>query len=427
MKKLLLLITCLVLKDCIYSQCVVPGTVPVLACGSGSPLLSGESIIAGQTRFANAGTYDNISLNGGDIVLCGNVSITNINVNSGRIFINEGAIVSITGSFSAATHALYNRGSVTFAPSINVQGVGTFVYNDLGATITVTGTLAVLNSGLFVNYGRVVANDVNINSGGNICLGAGSFAEVASIQNNQTNSVNVPVGTSCISYTGNITGNNAISNTSNLIICQRPGANPASPTLTGSATVLPNCSGCNIVLPVHLIRFTGTRQESAVLLEWETASEEGIANYVIEYSKEGTDFIEAAVVESHNQSGIYRYAVPLADNYRFYRLRIEELSGASYYSSVLYVATQDIEKNALVIAPNPVTTSVDVRLEFDRAEQAELILADLNGRVVERRKQNFLRGSTVINWDLTNYQSGMYVLQLRGESGSLLTARILKR
>ncbi len=259
------------------NQCVPPVAPPVIACGTGTPLADGVSINAGQTYFFDGvgGTFSNISVNGGTLLLCGSVSITNINVNSGNVVINAGASVTFNGNFNAGTNNFFNAGNVVFNLNVAVQGTNTFVYNATGGTLTVNGTLAVFNSGLLINNGTATANDIIINSGAAICLGPNSTAHTASITNNQTNVVTVPTGSACVSYSNSFTGNNPITATSNLKICQMTGASAPVPAVPGAALITANCTNCTsllgAVLPLKLVSFKARHTAAHAELEWITA------------------------------------------------------------------------------------------------------------------------------------------------------------
>ncbi len=137
-------------------QCTPPGGVPVVACGTGTPLTDNVTISSGIFS-AVSGSFSGVNVDGGTLVLCGTVTIINFNLHTGSVVINPGASATFNGNFNTNGGGFYNLGSTTFNTDVSLQGPEAFCYTDAAASTTVNGMLAVFNTGTFYHNGMAVA------------------------------------------------------------------------------------------------------------------------------------------------------------------------------------------------------------------------------------------------------------------------------
>lgn len=424
------MLLCMVTSHAI-SQCVSPVTPPVIACGTGTPLTSGVSINAGQTYQYNGtgGSFSNITINGGTLLLCGTATITNLNYNSGQMVINPGADITFGGAFNAGTNRqTFNYGTATFNTNAAISGANTLVFNAAGASIDYNGNLAVFNNGLFINNGTAAAFDVIINSGAQLCFGPNSYASLLNITNNQTNGVTVPTGVACVSYSGSFTGNNPITATPNLRVCQQPGASAPLPAVIGASTVISNCTNCPTLLgtlPLTLSSFKGRRVNEQVELEWTTAWEEGVQAFQIEKSSSGQAYEKVGELTANNRPSTYKYFTALQGD-GYFRLKMLDLDGRFTYSSVVKITSQ-AKGLQVTILSNPVRQSfADVSIQVAQAQTGELLLIDSQGKPRKRMALSLTRGTNNIRLDLNGITAGQYYLSFQGKLDKSGPAPLLK-
>ena len=72
----------------------------------------------------------------------------------------------------------------------------------------------------------------------------------------------------------------------------------------------------------------------------------------------------------------------------------------------------------MTIAPNPVTSTVLIRLHSEGEGAGELALWDARGQRLKRAAVDLSLAQQ--EWDLSSYASGMYTVTLRDEKGALL-------
>lgn len=99
--------------------------------------------------------------------------------------------------------------------------------------------------------------------------------------------------------------------------------------------------GSDSALPApgyQLLSFAGTRMDGANQLQWETLSEDTIAQYELEYGTDSIHFIRIATV-AKNPAQSYRTTHASNSSNSYYRLRQIFTSGSSVYSAVVKIST----------------------------------------------------------------------------------------
>ena len=165
-------------------------------------------------------------------------------------------------------------------------------------------------------------------------------------------------------------------------------------------------------LPVTLIDFTASLQNKSVLLQWKTANEKNLSQFVIERSGDGTRFLP---MKSMTVSGISTltkdYSItdeqPL-QGINFYRLKMVDADGKFTYSNIVAVKINLVNK--LVIFPNPADRILFVQASGND-ENARIQIVDGAGRIIKELKV-FLNGQTSFTIDISNIAKGMYHLIL---------------
>ena len=117
---------------------------------------------------------------------------------------------------------------------------------------------------------------------------------------------------------------------------------------------------------------------------------------IVEYSFETIDSIEYLIFTNENNDKLYYTA--------------ENLS------------TPDFEMTTFTISPNPAQDQLSIRLD-DLSPNTTLEIYDIHGRLLDNLKMNEIE----IQLDVSDYASGMYFIQIKGESSNTQIARFLKQ
>ncbi len=84
------------------------------------------------------------------------------------------------------------------------------------------------------------------------------------------------------------------------------------------------------------------------------------------------------------------------------------------------------EKFAVKVAPNPVSSLLN--LSFDSNEQldVQIVISDLAGRQIATQKAQILRGANNIDVNVSNWNNGIYFIQMRQANRLLFTEKVVK-
>jgi hypothetical protein len=191
--------------------------------------------------------------------------------------------------------------------------------------------------------------------------------------------------------------------------------NNSTDFVTQSSILAHNSS--TVVLPLVFKGVNGSRQGNQVTLNWSVADESDMANYVVERSVAGSDFLDVAKVHvAGSASGINNYSwtdpAPGA-GHNLYRIRAVQTNGYSLYSKVV-----DIRSNTgltgMLVYPNPVEGQWFLLHLFNQpAGVYSVTLVDPAGRVIYKRTVCNTGGMFTQQLDIGGYPlKGTYLLRV---------------
>lgn len=169
-------------------------------------------------------------------------------------------------------------------------------------------------------------------------------------------------------------------------------------------------------LPLTLMGFNAHVQPGSVLLRWKTSSEHNTAQFIIERSHDGVNFLPAATVTaSGNSSSVKNYS--FNDQYplygtRWYRLKMMDADGRFKYSGVVIVNVK--AGGELLIFPNPVKAVLHVQAKGKG--NATVSITDATGKIVKTQTVQ-LEGITAFAMDVQSLAKGQYYLVLKLKDG----------
>jgi len=121
---------------------------------------------------------------------------------------------------------------------------------------------------------------------------------------------------------------------------------------------------CNFTLPVELTEFTGKAVNKTSLLKWTSVSEINLNLYELQRSRDGVNFSAIAIAFSKgSQKNEYDYIDNHPyDGINYYRLKMIDIDGTFSYSNIVTVRFGEVKSGNVVIAPNPVKTSINLQM-----------------------------------------------------------------
>ncbi len=163
------------------------------------------------------------------------------------------------------------------------------------------------------------------------------------------------------------------------------------------------------VLPVVLSQFAVAHYPTYNKVSWTTASEVNVKRFTIEYSTDGSHYAPAGQVAASGNAGGHAYTFQHSFTttvITFYRLAMEDNSGAITYSSVVKVSPG--ADNTIKIYPTVIRNGL---LHIDLGQLAlKLQLVTASGAVVFEKDLKTASGATTVA--LPALSRGMYFVQV---------------
>lgn len=181
-----------------------------------------------------------------------------------------------------------------------------------------------------------------------------------------------------------------------------------------------------IVLPLQWLTFKGGLQNNAALLQWETANESNTSHFVIERSIDGNNFSNiGTVAAAGNNTGALKYtytdyaATLQSSSLLYYRLKQVDLNGASTYSKVITIELKS-SGYTVFLYPNPIHDVLKVKLALSKAEQVQIYITDMNGRIIYEEARFVPTGINELKINTASWPSQLYSVRVTGTNKNIL-------
>jgi hypothetical protein len=179
------------------------------------------------------------------------------------------------------------------------------------------------------------------------------------------------------------------------------------------------------LLPVSpLINFSSVAKTSTVDLQWTIAASSNYASVVLERAYASNQFqaINTQVMTEKQTS--FQYADAAQSGTVYYRLKMIGFTGAISYSNVLVCKAAGATAS-FNLYPTVVTSNATVNINSMAAEQTNLQVVDLSGRLVYRQTVALQKGSNTFSISgLTKLLPGTYVAMVTN-GGNLYSQKIM--
>ena len=420
-----------------FSQCSA-APIAAAACSAGNGAASNNLTIgAGAVYWVNSSnTFSTLTLNGGTLRVCGNLTISTLNFSSGNLVIENGGLVIIqafTSNFLGGNVVFINRGTLEITSSFTLQNAGNAIYNDLSTSILEISGVLTINNAQIVNRGvMTLAGLFYQGPAGGFCVQDQSITSIYSLTNNTANSfVYSGSGSSaCLNANGPAAStvlNDNLTTSSAIHVCQSftsapSGGAAASPGHGwGSATVYTGCSSCASVLFLGITGFTATKTGNVVELQWSSAQDATSICYA-ERSADGISFEPfTTVVPKAGQTIFSATDADITAPKLYYRVRAVSAAGTTIYSSIALVETG--LSGQFQVFPNPVPSNSPITVLIPPASTrpsgaARLSLVDMSGKVLGTKTLLLSAATNTISWSLPRLTAGIYTVRLESPDGN---------
>jgi hypothetical protein len=178
-----------------------------------------------------------------------------------------------------------------------------------------------------------------------------------------------------------------------------------------------------IPLPVRLKYFTVWKAKESNLLRWVTLSESNSDFFEIERSADGTAYeVIGKVAASGNavneQDYFFNDEHPFASSY--YRLKQVDRDGLINYSRIVHISRTDLPAFTVQFA-NPAGPVLKLMLQSALPQRVQSEIYDLSGKKLMANHIVCNKGHNSVNYDLSRYTRGTYLLVITQGDGSRKT------
>jgi hypothetical protein len=181
------------------------------------------------------------------------------------------------------------------------------------------------------------------------------------------------------------------------------------------------------ILPLQLLTLTGKLQaDNSALVQWKTSNEVNTAQFVVERSLDGSNFIALGAVTAKGTSDAsYLYvdadAATQSATTLYYRLKSVDNNGQYTYSKVIpIVLTRNIN---VFLFPNPVKHTLNIQLNGSVSSPIVMQVSDLNGRTIYVERKNITGSSATVTLDVREWKPQVYVIRILDSKGQAITTQ----
>jgi glucose/arabinose dehydrogenase len=158
------------------------------------------------------------------------------------------------------------------------------------------------------------------------------------------------------------------------------------------------------VLPLKLLSWNGYASENFNQLQWQTADENNVKQFEVEYRTDGISFLPAGIIIAKNENlSAYTFQHYFKSNLLYYRLKTVQMGGQIEYSKIISIKNKPFEKQQYIFTYND--NAKLIWLNVPANEKASFQLYNLSG-------QNILNIAAYKNNEVIDLQKlpvGMYV------------------
>lgn len=431
------------------AQCITAPPLPDCN-GSESGVVDNESLNFGMSKwyYGPPTTFNSLTLNGGTLVVCGDLTVDKFYMDSGIIYVRPGARFVIGSGIGAGVilkgnSFIYNFGTLEIQRNLSLDnGYASASKPNLLINATRTSVFTMANQYLvinnpfswFVNKGSAhcwgIITDA-MSSPGSVCLGNGSTTRMSVLINKVANAYAAPHGNACVyvnqysQFYGQLTAYPV------LHVCLGSGHTSdtgcipfgCAPNNWGMAQVFTSCSGCAAlgVLSTQFIDFSVDKNpHGTVNLSWKMNSTMPGGTFRILRSADGRRFIAIDSITASSQGQINFNSIdndPIpGENY--YMINYRDQSGAGSLNS----QTMRVAIESLSIYPSPFKNKFFI--QHGQADKPEkIIVTDITGRNIAA-KTIHKNGITEVLLSAA-IQPGIYVIHIQ-TSKNIIAKTIMK-
>ncbi len=183
-------------------------------------------------------------------------------------------------------------------------------------------------------------------------------------------------------------------------------------------------------LPIKVNYFNAAKGNGYNTLNWSAESTSESATFDVERSADGKNFTAINTIAASRLDMLQPFNYVDNSNLTgsvYYRIKIIDFNGKVTYSSVVRIAAAVNDIKLVAVLPNPVSNTAQLNIVSTKKDNVQLSVVSMTGQLVQRSNVQLQSGSSIINLDVTNLQSGMYTIKGTFSDGTVSTLKFVKQ
>ncbi len=182
----------------------------------------------------------------------------------------------------------------------------------------------------------------------------------------------------------------------------------------------------NVVVPVTLLKFTGSANANGNRLVWEVENEINFAHYILERSEDGATFSPVGTLSATGaRSYQFLDQTAVGGGIYFYRLKQVDMDGNFRYSNTIQLSGA-VSRFTVSATPNPFAGALKLSITSPVRESVTITITDLGGRKLFEQPATLQTGMQVLQIpQLAKLATGMYQVVVHSRQQRVVT-RIVK-
>ncbi len=184
------------------------------------------------------------------------------------------------------------------------------------------------------------------------------------------------------------------------------------------------------VLPIKFSYVNAAKANGYNMVYWKAACSSPEVTFSVERSADGSNFssINTVYASQARCAQPFEYAdnAPLSGNV-FYRIKSVEATGVISYSTIVKLSGQQSEMKLKAVLPNPVSTQAQLNILSPKKDQVSITVIAMDGRIVLQSSVQLQAGTSYVNLDVSQLQSGVYMIKGVFGNGDSNTIKFIKQ
>jgi hypothetical protein len=166
------------------------------------------------------------------------------------------------------------------------------------------------------------------------------------------------------------------------------------------------------VLPINLMSFSGRVNNNAGSLNWDIDIPDDLQTFELEKSRDGVNFIRLTYIAPQALKKSYTYTdEKLFAPYTFYRLKMLDKNGSSYYSNIIRLQNA-FDKFYYKVYQNADIHKYHLSVGITDPSRVSFKVTDVQGRVILKKYLGKVDKQLEYDFDLAGRPSGIYFMTL---------------